>query len=71
METVGTTIGSYAPDFELPGIDNAVHHLARYLERSKAVGVVFMCNHCPYVRLYLQCDRPNKMAINNWVVNQG
>ncbi|HEY9751085.1 MAG TPA: redoxin domain-containing protein, partial [Allocoleopsis sp.] len=53
METVGTTIGSYAPDFELPGIDNAVHHLARYLERSKAVGVVFMCNHCPYVRLYL------------------
>lgn len=50
MEVTGTTIGSYAPDFELPGIDNAVHHLARYLEQYAAVGVIFMCNHCPDVR---------------------
>ncbi|WP_421657081.1 thioredoxin family protein [Leptothermofonsia sp. ETS-13] len=49
----GTLIGGYAPDFEIPGIDGSVHHLARYLERFRAVGVVFMCNHCPYVRLYL------------------
>jgi peroxiredoxin len=53
MEKVGTPIGSYAPDFELPGVDGAVHHLARYLERYRAVGVVFICNHCPYVKLYL------------------
>ena len=53
MEKTGTAIGSYAPDFELPGTDGAVHHLARYLEKFRAVGVVFMCNHCPYVRLYL------------------
>jgi peroxiredoxin len=53
MDTTGTTIGGYAPDFEIPGIDGTVHHLARYLERFKAVGVVFMCNHCPYVKLYL------------------
>jgi peroxiredoxin len=53
MESVGTAIGSYAPDFELPGVDGEVHHLARYLERYKAVGVVFMCNHCPYVGYYL------------------
>lgn len=46
-------IGSYAPDFELPGIDGAVHHLARYLEQHSAIVVVFMCNHCPYVKLYL------------------
>jgi peroxiredoxin len=51
--TAGTTIGSYAPDFELPGIDGAVHHLARYLQQHRAIGVVFMCNHCPYVRMYL------------------
>lgn len=50
MEKTGTTIGSYAPDFELPGIDRAVHHLARYLEKYRAVGVIFMCNHCPYVK---------------------
>lgn len=49
----GTAIGSYAPDFELPGVDGTVHHLARYLERYQAIGVVFMCNHCPYVKLYL------------------
>jgi peroxiredoxin len=53
METVGTAIGGYAPDFELPGIDGTVHHLARYLESHKAVAVVFMCNHCPYVQMYL------------------
>lgn len=50
METIATTIGSYAPDFELPGIDQAVHHLARYLEKYRAVGVIFMCNHCPDVK---------------------
>ncbi len=46
-------IGSYAPDFELPGTDGAVHHLARYLEQHQGIVVVFMCNHCPYVKLYL------------------
>jgi peroxiredoxin len=54
MEKTGTPIGSYAPDFELPGTDGAVHHLARYLKQFRAVGVVVMCNHCPYVRLYLE-----------------
>jgi len=45
-------IGHYAPDFELPGIDDTVHHLARYLEKFQAVGVVMMRNHCPYVHPY-------------------
>ena len=48
-----TTIGGYAPDFELPGTDGKVHHLARYLESHQAVCVVVMCNHCPYVKLIL------------------
>ncbi|EKQ67194.1 Peroxiredoxin [Leptolyngbyaceae cyanobacterium JSC-12] len=51
---MGTEIGGYAPDFELPGTDDTVHHLARYLEKFRAVGVVFMCNHCPYVQRYLE-----------------
>jgi peroxiredoxin len=59
LETIDTPIGSYAPDFELPGIDNQVHHLSRYLERFCAVGVISMCNHCPYVSLYL--DRLKKI----------
>lgn len=53
MEKTGTPLGSYAPDFELPAIDDSVHHLSRYLETCRCVAVVFMCNHCSYVRLYL------------------
>ena len=53
MDTFGTAIGKYAPDFELPGTDGTVHHLARLLEQHRAIAVVFMCNHCPYVKLYL------------------
>lgn len=53
MENGSALIGGYAPDFELPGTDGSVHHLARYLEQFQAVGVIIMCNHCPYVRLYL------------------
>ncbi|MEW6491977.1 MAG: thioredoxin family protein [Cyanobacteriota bacterium] len=53
MEKTGTPVGSYAPDFELPGIDDQVHHLSRYLEQWRGVGVVFMCNHCPNVNSYL------------------
>jgi peroxiredoxin len=52
MEALGTAIGGYAPDFELPGTDGAVHHLARYLEKHRAIAVVFICNHCPYVQMY-------------------
>ncbi|MEC4813083.1 MAG: thioredoxin family protein [Scytonema sp. PMC 1069.18] len=53
-ETNNTPVGTYAPDFELPGIDGQVHHLGRYLEKFRAVGVILMCNHCPYVRLYVE-----------------
>ncbi|MEH2264878.1 thioredoxin family protein [Nostoc sp.] len=53
LETIDTPIGSYAPDFELPGIDDQVHHLRRYLEKFRAVGVISLCNHCPYVEWYI------------------
>ncbi|MBD2302065.1 thioredoxin family protein [Nostoc sp. FACHB-87] len=53
LETIYTPVGGYAPDFELPGTDEKVHHLSRYLDKFQAVGVVFMCNYCPYVSLYL------------------
>lgn len=53
LESIDTPVGSYAPDFELPGIDNQVHHLSRYLNKFRAVAVISMSNHCPYVSLYL------------------
>lgn len=36
------TIGNYAPDFEIPGIDKEVHHLGSYRRQFKAIAVVFM-----------------------------
>lgn len=67
MEKIGTPVGSYAPDFELPGIDGQVHHLSRYLKQWRAVGVVFLSNHCPYVLSYL--DRLK--VIQDQFYNQG
>lgn len=56
-----TPIGSYAPDFELPGTNDEVHHLARYLEKYRAIGVIFLCNCCPYVGLYV--DRLKQIQV--------
>ncbi len=53
MTATCSLIGTYAPDFELPGVDDKVHHLRRYLEQNQAVVVVFICNHCPFVRASL------------------
>lgn len=53
-EITSTPIGGYAPDFELPGVDQSVHHLSRYLEKYRAVGVIFISNTCPYVERYLK-----------------
>lgn len=53
MEKIGTPIGSYAPDFELLGIDSEVHHLSYYLRKWRAVAVIFMSNECPFVSSYL------------------
>lgn len=53
MKEPRLSINRYAPDFELPGTDGAVHHLSRYLETFRAVGVVMLSHGCPQVRLYL------------------
>ena len=54
LETMNTPVGSYAPDFELPGIDEQVHHLDRYLSKFQAICVISMSNQCPYVNVYLE-----------------
>jgi len=41
--------GDTAPDFSLMGIDDKMHSLESYVG-SKGLLVIFMCNHCPYVR---------------------
>jgi peroxiredoxin len=48
-------VGSYAPDFELPGIDGEVYHLGRYREKFKAIAVIFLKNQAPQVIKYIEC----------------
>lgn len=47
------TIGNYAPDFEIPGIDNEVYHLGSYRRKFKAIAVIFIGN-IPEVNQYLE-----------------
>ncbi len=44
-------LGSPAPDFSLPGADDAVHKLADY-SANKVLVVIFTCNHCPIAQMY-------------------
>ncbi|HSB46624.1 MAG TPA: thioredoxin family protein [Candidatus Bilamarchaeum sp.] len=41
--------GSEAPDFRLKGIDGREYSLSSFRGR-KALLLIFMCNHCPYVQ---------------------
>jgi len=41
--------GMEAPEFELKGTDGEMHSISKHPDR-KAYLVVFMCNHCPYVK---------------------
>jgi len=45
--------GDTAPDFKLPSVDGTEVHLAQQLNQWPAVAVMFICNHCPYVKAYI------------------
>jgi peroxiredoxin len=40
--------GSPAPNFSLKGVDNKLYTLSEI--KSKSLLIVFICNHCPYVK---------------------
>lgn len=40
--------GEKAPEFELKGVDGKTYSLSEF-KGTKAVLIIFMCNHCPYV----------------------
>ena len=46
---VSLQTGDKAPDFELLGIDDKQHSLSSYKD-YKGLLVIFICNHCPYVK---------------------
>jgi peroxiredoxin len=45
------SLGSPAPDFDLPGVDGKTHRLADYAS-SPILVIVFACNHCPISQMY-------------------
>jgi peroxiredoxin len=48
-ETPVCDFGLAAPDFSLPGVDGKTHDL-KGLRGPKGLLVMFICNHCPYVK---------------------
>jgi peroxiredoxin len=53
------SLGRNAPDFALPGVDGRMYSLSDFRE-ARALVIVFMCNHCPYVQAV--DDRLNALA---------
>lgn len=47
--SVMVELGLSAPEFSLPGTDNRIHTL-REFDGNKALLVMFICNHCPFVK---------------------
>jgi len=41
--------GDKAPDFSLKGTDRKTYSLSNF-KNAKALLIIFMCNHCPYVK---------------------
>ena len=46
-------LGTPALDFDLPGVDGKRYSLNSFRDK-KVLVIVFMCNHCPYVKALLQ-----------------
>lgn len=45
--------GQPAPDFSLPAVDEKTYSLQNFADK-KALVIVFMCNHCPYVKACIE-----------------
>jgi len=52
-ESKQVELGTDAPDFELPGVDGDSHSPDDYDDADILV-VMFICNHCPYVKAIRQ-----------------
>ncbi len=46
-------LGTVAHDFQLEGTDGKTYSLSSFVDR-KVLVIIFMCNHCPYVKAVLK-----------------
>ncbi len=51
MATDKLTLGSKAPDFNLPATDGKLYSLDSFNNKRFLI-IIFSCNHCPYVQAY-------------------
>ncbi|MGH7829375.1 MAG: thioredoxin family protein [Candidatus Binatia bacterium] len=49
LKSTDIPLGGPAPDFKLPSVDGKVYALKDF-SAAKALVVMFICNHCPYVQ---------------------
>ena len=52
LESLPLQLGTPAANFSLPGTDGQTHSLSNYSD-AKILGIIFICNHCPYVHAVL------------------
>ena len=53
LESTMPPLGTPAHDFSLFGVDSKTHSLKNYSKKIVLV-IIFMCNHCPYVKAVLK-----------------
>jgi len=66
MHSTMTPLGSAARDFLLPGVDGKEYSLDSFRE-SRVLVIIFMCNHCPYVKAVL----PRLVDLQNQLKGKG
>ncbi|MEK9629339.1 MAG: thioredoxin family protein [Nitrospinota bacterium] len=66
LHSMMVPLGTPAIDFNLPGIDGEEYSLSSFSEDSVLV-IIFMCNHCPYVKAVIQ----RLIDLQNEVSGQG
>lgn len=66
MHSTMAPLGTLALDFKLPGVDGRDYTLGSFKDK-KALVIIFMCNHCPYVKAVL----PRLVALQNEMADRG
>ena len=66
VESTMVPLGTEAHDFNLDGTDGNTYSLTNFTH-SEIIVIVFMCNHCPYVKAVLQ----RLINLQNEFINKG
>ncbi|MBT5470830.1 MAG: thioredoxin family protein [Nitrospina sp.] len=53
LHSMMVPLGTAAIDFNLPGVDGKTYSLGSFSE-DRVLVIIFMCNHCPYVKAVMQ-----------------